>query len=256
MRTRSGRFLLLAVLLIVGTAASLFTAYLVRDIDDLGRAAQAIGVRVDVLLGNVGKIGEAQQTYVVPDATDRPTAEHVPMLIAAVLGELAEIEPQVHAPGAGAILKRVADSARALEQLENRAQEHVRLGQELMAADVIASEARDVLNAMTTSLRDFRSTEADAIEAARTTALRQAGMAVGGAAGLWLIGLLVLVRIPRPREDKASESALPSSILSLPAPQRAAPAPSGAVVDLDRAAHVCTAIGRLTDSRDLPSLLR
>ena len=254
MRTRSGRFLLLAVLLIAGTAAALFTAYLVRDIDDLGRAGQAISVRVDVLLGTVQKIEEAQQTYVVPGATDRPTAEHVPMLIEAVLGEVAEIEPQVHALIAGESLKRVADSARALEQLETRAQEHVRLGQELMAADVISSEARDVMNAMKTSLRDFRSAEADAIEVARWAALRQAGMAVGGAAGLWLLGLLILVRIPRAREEKSAATS-PSSILSLPEPQRATPTPAGPVVDLDRTANVCTAIARLTDSGDLPSVL-
>jgi len=253
MRSRTGRFLLVAVLFIVGAAAGVFTAYLTRRAEDLGRAEQAMAARVDALMAAVQKINDAQQAYVVPRAIDRKTVEQVPSLIEGVVNDADEIARQAHAPRSAETLKRLVEGARALAQLESRAQEHIRNGQDLMASEVISVEARRAQGSMITALRDLRSGESVAIESERHATLNRAGLAIGGAAILWVVGLFALVGLPRVEAAPQGESQAPAIPLSQP--QKPPPTALSAATDLGGAADVCTAIGRLTNSRDLPKLL-
>src|SRR5262245_38217620 len=154
MRTRTGRFLLLSVLLLVGAAAAAVTTHLAQEADDLGRASQTLAARVDRLLVAVDTIGDALQAYIVPPAADRPTAAQAPMLIADFAAEITEMTRGVRSLRSGDILKVLGDQAHSLIEIEAKAQEHVRLGQDLMASDVIAGEARGALATMTSSLTD------------------------------------------------------------------------------------------------------
>jgi hypothetical protein len=254
MRTRTGRFILLAVLLIVGSSAAAFTASLARQIDSLGKSGEALGARVDSLLLTIQKIGEAQLIYVIPKASDRVATEPVASLIARVLTETADIERQVRSTQSMESLKTLGESGRALEDFETRVQEHVRLGQELMAADLVSVEARDALATMAGALREVRSAEAAVIEADRSNMLRQAWTVVGGAAAVWLLGLLALVGIPRTPVVAPAATAAPA-ILSLEDRHTIAIPDSPPSINLARAADVCTAVSRISDARDLTSLL-
>ncbi|HKE86235.1 MAG TPA: hypothetical protein VKB50_20890 [Vicinamibacterales bacterium] len=254
MHSRTGRFLLLAVLFIVGAAAAVFTVYLARRVEDLGRAEQAMAARVDALLAAVQKINDAQQAYVVPRAIDRRTVEQVPTLIEQVVKDANGIARQARAPRSAETLKRFVEGARALAQLESRAQEHIRNGRDLIASEVVSVEARGELGSMTAALRDLRSAEGVAIESDRLATLNQAWLAIGGAASLWIIGLFALVGQPRAGATSQPESQAPT-VPPLSEPQEPSPPALTAATDLGGAADVCTAIGRLTDSRDLPPLL-
>ena len=254
MRSRTGRFLLLAALFTVGAAAGVFTAYLARRVEDLGRAEQAMAARVDALVAAVQKINDAQQAYVVPRAIDRRTVEQVPALIEQVVKGADEIARQARAPRSADALKRFVEGARALAQLESRAQEHVRNGQDLMASGVISVEARRAQGSMSTALRDLRSGEGVAIESDRLATLSQAWLAIGGAATLWIVGLFALVWLPRAEAASQHDSQAPA-MLPLSEPQKLSPPALSGATDLGGAADVCTAIGRLNDSRDLPPLL-
>ena len=254
MRTRTGRFLLLSFLLLVGAAAAAVTTYLAREADDLGRASQAHAARVDRLLVAVDTISDALQAYIVPAGADRPAAAQAPMLIADFAAEINEMTRAVRSLRSGDILKVLGDQAHSLSEIESKAQEHVRLGQDLMASDVIAGEARGALATMTSSLTDLRASETSTLDAARADRMRKAWSVLGGAAAVWTLGLCVLVVIPRPRQS-AEATTIESAILPMsdPAPQPVAnPA---AAADLVSAADVCTAIGRLTSAHDLPPLL-
>jgi len=254
MRSRTGRFLLLAVLLIVGAAAAVSTANLARRVGDLGRAGQAMAARVDALLASVQKINDAQQAYVVPRAIDRQTVEQVPALIERVVNDANGIARQARAPRSAETLKRFVEGARVLAQLESRAQEHLRKGQDLMASEVISVDARRAQGSMITALRDLRSGEGAAIESERLASLNQAWLAIGGAATLWIVGLVALVGLPRVEAASQRESRAPA-ILPVSEAQKPSPPALSAATDLGGAAEVCTAIGRLTDSRGLPPLL-
>lgn len=255
MRSRTGRIVLLLVLLIVGASAAVFTFQIDRQVADLGRAEQSIADRVDHILATIHKIGDAQLAYITPDNTDGLTPEQVPSLIAQVLDELTQIEHDVRAPRSVTELKVLGDHGHQLAEFESRAQEHVRLGQELMAADVISVEARAAVTVMTTALADLRSSEVFAIETERAALLRQVWMAVGGAAGLWVLGVVALVRIPRAQPVAPPVAAASSAILPIDSAidrMREAPPPSA---DLALAADLCTAIARIGDAGELPALL-
>jgi hypothetical protein len=178
----------LGFLLLVGAAAAAVTTYLAQEADDLGRANQATAARVDRLLVAVGTIGDALQAYIVPAGADRPTAAQAPMLIADFAGEINETTRAVRSLRSGDILKTLGDQARSLGEIEAKAQEHVRLGQDLMASDVIAAEARPVLATMTSSLTDLRAVETSTLDAARADRMRKAWSVVAGAAVVWTLG--------------------------------------------------------------------
>ena len=253
MRTRTARVVLLLLLLIAGASAAAFTVYQSRDLEDLGRAFTDLTIRVDRLDVDALKIGDAQQAYVISSGVDRPTAEQVPELIAVVVKDGSELEPHLRTARAGTAIKTFLDNAHALEQIEARAHDHVLLGQELMAADVISVEARAALTMMHAALRDVRSAEAELTESNRALILRQSSMAIGAAAGLWLIGLCLLVGIPRRRPT--SEPVAASSILSIPEHPKPLEGHASMSADLAGAADLCTAIARTTDANDLPAFL-
>jgi hypothetical protein len=253
MRTRTSRVVLLLFLLIAGASATVFTAYQTRHLDDLGRAFTELTIRIDRLDADALKIGDAQQAYVISSGVDRPTAEQVPELIAVVVKDGSELEPRLRTARAGTAIKTFLENAHTLEQIEARAHDHVLLGQELMAADVISVEGRAALTVMHATLRDIRSAEAELTESDRALILRQSSMAIGAAAGLWLIGLCLLVRIPRGRPT--SEPVAASSILSIAEHPKPLEGHMSMSADLAGAADLCTAIARTTDANDLPAFL-
>jgi len=253
MRTRTARLVLLFFLLIVGASAAVFTAYQVRHVEDLGRAGHVLVGRVDQLAAASQKIGDAQQAYVISSGIDRPTPEQVPMLIAAVITASGELEPQLRSARAVTAIKMFLDSAHALERFEAQAQDHMQLGQELMAADVISVEARDALAAMNNALRDIRSAEDEVTETERVATLSEVWMAAGGAAIVWMFVVFLLVGVPRARPIPRPSSA--TTILPIaqsPKPRDLTQSPSA---DFAAAADLCTAIARTTDANELAVLL-
>jgi len=253
MRTRTARLVFLFFLLIVGAAAAVFTAYQARRVEDIGRAGHVIAAKVDQLAADAQKIGDAQQAYVISSGIDRPTPEQVPMLIAIVVNAGGALEPQLRSARAVTELKTFLDSAHALERFEAQAQDHVQLGQELMAADVISVEARDALATMNNALRNIRSAEEEVTEAERLTALNQVWMAAGGAGGVLMLGLFLLVPMPRARPIPQPSSA--TAILPIAESPKPRDAAQPASADLAGAADLCTAIARTTDANELPVLL-
>jgi len=253
MRTRTSRVVLLVLLLIAGASAAVFTVYQAGRLEELGREHYGITTRIDRLDAGTLQIGDAQQAYVISNGVDRPTAEQVPELIAVVVKDGSELEPRLRTARAVTAIKSFLENAHALEQIETRAHDHVLLGQELMAADVISVEARAALTAMHNALRDIRSAEAELAEADRALMLRQSSMAIGAAAGLWLIGLCLLVAVPRDR--RASQAVAASSILSIAEHPRPLENGASTSADLAGAADLCTAIARTTDANDLPVFL-
>jgi hypothetical protein len=259
MARRPVRLLLLIALLGIGGAAAAFSAYQTRHVDELGRSALATTRRVDELLLTLQKVRDAQQAYVVING-NYPEAAEVSAHLATLGDEIAEIETIAHARQSIQILTSVRNDARALADIESKAQDHMRLGQDLMAADVISTEAGQTLARMSSALRDVRSTELSAIEVARSATLQKIWIVIGGAASFWLLGVFLLVGVPsHPQTHQAAPS--PPAILAIgettaPAPRPLVPAAHTAhSADLSEAADVCAAIARITDARDLQPLL-
>jgi hypothetical protein len=143
-----------------------------------------------------------------------------------------------------------------LVDIETRAQEHIRLGQDLMAADLIFSEARSAAAEITAGLRDLRRSEAAAFSLARSASLSLAGTIVVSVAIAWLIGLALLIPLPRANAPEPKSVAVPETASSaIFAIEQRVPEPSPQP-DLALAADLCTAIGKLTAAEELPVLLQ
>jgi len=253
MRTRTGRFILLAFLLIVGVIATVFSASLARQIASLGRSSHALNQRVDQLLLTIQQIEAAQLAYVAVNTTDHQATEQPLEMIARIRSEAAELERTVQSPQSSEALKTLSERTEALEEFESQAREHLRLGQDLMAANVISVEARQALSAMTGALRELRAAEDAAIDQDRVNVLRQVWSIVAGSAAVWLLGLVALVGIPRTRTPLIEPTTAPA-ILSIDEHPRV-DAPSMPSLNLARAADICTAVNRITDADDLKALL-
>src|SRR3989442_602569 len=112
-------------------------------------------------------------------------------------------------------------------------------------------EARGALWGMSAALGELREAEGGARVAERKALIVEAAKIAGGMAALWLVGLVLLARLPRQEMRPTAAAVAPP-----PAPAgfaaEAAPEPP---VRLSEAAAVCTAISRISDARALPDVL-
>jgi len=156
---------------------------------------------------------------------------------------------------AGRALQAATASLATLSDVDVRAQEHLRLGQELMAADLLSSDGRSADEAVATNLRVLRAAENDGFATSRAAAFDSLWTIAGSVAALWILGLILLVRQPAVvlREEPVSVPSPHTLLAPTDTPREALASTS---LDLQKAADVCTAIGQLTNADDLPRLLQ
>jgi hypothetical protein len=250
MRTRTGRFVLLALLLAAGVAAALSGWRVSQQIAELDLKQRDLGDRVDRLLVAIDGIATTQRGLSLAPATTQASS-----LIDQVRSDVEALRPQLRSVEAGRALGAVVGGLSTLSNVDARSQEHLNLGQELMAADLILAEAPPVFEAVSSALRNVRRAEGDAFASARTGTLQRSWFIIGGVGAFWLVGLIVLARLPRPIEPPSLAPALTNSLIA-PAPE---PEPTTIEPpthpDLQSAADVCTAMGQITTADALPHLL-
>jgi hypothetical protein len=253
MRSRGWRFLVLVVLLASGAGAAWSSWTTSRHIAELDRDQRELSDRVDRLLATLDTVASAQQAYVTPSPGQDPS--RVLDLIGQLRTEIDGLRPQLRAIESGRALQEIGAATSTLQDIERRAQEHVRLGQDFMAADLVFSDGRASDQALVSGLRTIRSAENDAFATARADALDRSWSVGGGIAMLWLAGLLLLLRVPPiPAREEPVAIVSPPSLLAVPESVYAEPVAPG--IDLQAAADVCTAVGRLTTADELPPLLQ
>ena len=219
---------------------------------------------IDRALAAVGSVGAAQQAYVAPGQPDWPWMEQVSTGLQSLADATASLRARARSREAAGILQRVGDRVASLVDVDALAREHIAGGQDLLAADMIYADGRELLGAIAIDLRRLLGAERAAAAAERSAAEQRALLATGGAVVLWLAGLLFLVRVPaRPVTVAAATSTPIDTPATEPArseqPEALVPpepvAASAPIVDLDAAADLCTAISRVTSTVQLPDLL-
>lgn len=268
MRSRAGRYLVLVTLLASGGLAAWLSWNATQQGAQLDRDQRDLSDRIDRLLAALDTVSTSQQAYVTP--SPEQDSSRVPDLIGQIRSESESLRRLVRSVDAGREVQAVAAAAATLQDVETRAQEHVRLGQSLMAADLIFSEGRSADEAIRSGLRTIRAVENDATARDRGSVLDAMWTIGGTAAALWTLGLIVLVRVPK---TVVHDSALPLPAFPAPSPivdrfaepfdvslahdEPASPRePFFEQPDLQRAADVCTAIGQLSSADQLPLLLQ
>jgi hypothetical protein len=253
MRSRAWRFLVLVILLASGAAAAWSSWDTSHQTARFDRSQRDLNDRVDHLSETIDSVTTAQQTYVTP-APDQDFSR-VPELLGQLRSESDGLRPHVRSLDGGRALQAVGTAAATLQTIETRAQEHLRAGQDLMAADLIFSEGRSTRETIAVGLRSLRTFENDWYTTARADAVDVSWSIAGVVGVVWVIGLLLLMRVPSPvvRVEVPAMVAEPSSLL-LSEPVQMAPPPS--YPDLQEAAEVCTAIARLNSAESLPQVLQ
>ena len=253
MRSRAWRLLVLVVMLASGTGAAWSSWNTSRQITELDRSQRDLANRVDRLLTMLDEVTAAQQAYVTPSPGQDPA--RVLELIGQMRTETDGLRPHVRSVESGRALHTVAAAVATLHDLETRAQDHIRAGQDFMAADLIFSEGRAADDAIASGLRTIRTAEIDAYATARADTL-VLSWTIGGAVALfWALCAILLVRVPAPAVDEQPVTIAPTQSL-LAIPETVDDVSPSAGPNLQAAADVCTAIGRVTRADDLPNLLQ
>jgi hypothetical protein len=253
MRTRAWRWLLVIVLLACGAGAAWSGWISSRQIAELDRRQRDLNDDVDGLMTTLDAATTAQLGRVSASPGHEPDLAST--LIDQLHSDAERLQPHVRSLEAGRALQSMAASVSTLREINVRAEEHLRLGQDLMAADLLSSDGRAADEAIGMSLRQVRASENDAYAAARADAIDAVWTVAGGAAALWILGFIVLT--PRSvdirKETVPVESGHTLLLAPIETPQDFARASD---LDLQDAADVCTAIGRLSNAEELPRLLQ
>lgn len=253
MHRRAVRFTLLAFLL----ASSLVVAYLLQDLDRRGSHVLVTADDVEARLTRLGEtfaqISAAQHSYLSRGPADQQRFERVAVLVAQLYDDTAALEPLVRSTTSADALRELARGTDALVAADARARENLRLGQELMAEDVIFSDSRNTLEMMSARLREIRDAERAQRDLHAAAVVRERWSVLGAAALLWLVGLVALV--PAARAAVTASSPVVESSADGAAAGKAESETQPAV-DLMAAAGLCTALSRVTSAAALPDLLR
>jgi hypothetical protein len=245
MHRRAVRITLLTIMLAVGLAAGLFLYDIDNRVATLRSTDADVAARVTQATATLMDMAAAQHAYVTPGQLGELWFERMATLVRQLYDEGAGLHDRVRSPEAQASADAVAKGVEALVAADLRIRENLRLGQPLMAADVIFSDSRNTLDTMAGHLRELREAELRATEGELAALANQRWLALGGVALLWVVGALLLFparAFDTPREQVTE----PVPVTDVPAPRS---------IDLPGTAALCADISRVTTADALPALL-
>jgi CHASE3 domain sensor protein len=196
-------------------------------------------------------IGTAQQSYVAPGQLDEPWFERTTRLTSELSREIGRASNVLRAPEASDLISQLRASVDTLTATDGRTRQNLQLGQDLMASDVIFSDGRNLLDAMSASLRSLETAERSQLRATVSDLTRQRWITLGVAAALWIAGLLTITAAGAGASGANDSSEhVPQRLLD-PHPQLR----RREGLDLAAAATICTDLSRITTTSALPGLL-
>ena len=226
------------------------------------------------------EVKSAQPGYVAAGQGDDYWAAKVDGLLGPARDALKSMRGQPHAPQIQSEIETASTAFEDFEQMDQRAREYARNGQRLLASDLVFSDGIEKVDAVIGALDRAGTLEAADRDAAVQQGRRRQITAVGAAAGVALLALVLLTPLPReeatvvpaPRAEErepiidypivrkaapvppAPPAPPPAVAQAPPAPVAAAPAPAS-TVDLPGIASLCTDLARVLDTRALPAAL-
>ena len=252
MRKRAVRISILTFLLTASLAATFFLWDIQRRTVELTAADDALAERLDGIATTVVAVGTAQQGYVAPGQLDEPWFERMTMLLEQLNRQLVAIRPSLRTADAIKTFESIGATRKALVAADERIRENLTLGQELMAADVIFSDGRDSVDAISAGLREVRTSERSRNRAERAAFERERWIVLGLATLAWFAVVVVLLSVP------ASSTAPSAETVEKVEADSTASAPLatlGASVDLAATAALCTDLSRVAETAALSELL-
>jgi len=281
MKSRGLRVLLLVVAVAAMAAAGAVVWQLEQRIAAARAGADAFerGAR-DAVVGLAGWRA-AQQAYVAEGQPSQAWMTKATAIGDALGPRLSALRAAATTSEAQGSLESAVEAFTGLLQSDARARDFAKAGQLLSASDVIFMEAAPALDKAVIGVDTARGRESVALAVEIEALRRWELIALGAAAGVVLIALLLLAPLPRAPAAESDAAAageeiviprgaglqiphdLNDGVVSRAAPMGdvapkidspgAAAAPKGP--DLDAVADLCSALARVQDTRELPGLL-
>jgi hypothetical protein len=253
-----------SALLTIYIAAGLTAGYFLWDIEHRALALDTAQAQSEILLSRIsdtlGAIGFSQQSYIAPGQFDERAFERTSQLIRQLREDTTNVEGNLRSAAANDALQAIRVGTEALTATDTRARENIRIGQTLMAADVVFSDSRSTVDGLVTRVRELHAAERNAHVAERSKLAGLRWTVLGTTVGVWVLVVFGLARersaeVPRQPQGltldyRDSETAPVTE--DLKAPAEGSPAPT---VDLAAAADLCTALARTTDATSIAGLL-
>jgi hypothetical protein len=251
MQRRTVRLAILALLLVAGAAAAFFTWDFQRRAAATLAGERDVDQRLDTLGATVAVLRAAQQGYVAPGQQRGEAIASATTAIQHLYDGAAALRPLVQSAGAAATLRTLGEHVDAAVKIDDRVREHLRIEQELMAADLVYTEGRQSIDALASTLAALHGAERNATIDSHRTLTAQSFAVVGVVALVWVAGLLLLATAPGTNDVLVRESTPAEPEVVEPSLAPTGPAP----IDLGDAAAVCTEFSRLSSVDGLPRAL-
>lgn len=220
--------------------------------------ARSVTQHITQLIAAVNGVAAAQQAYVAPGQPQQPWFDRIATLFQQFGQDLSAVRPLVMAADGAAALTDVDNRFKMLVALDGRAREYLEQGESLLAADLVFSEGRDSVSAMTKALLVAESSEQEAAATAQSDLERRQGGTLAAIAVIWLAGLVLLTPTARPAPVAAPPQELTLLDRTQPVIEIGRTEPSATrepAINLAAVADVCGALARISNSDSLGGVL-
>jgi hypothetical protein len=255
MQRRAVRLILVALLVAAGIGAAYITWDNHTQIRQRLALEQEANARIDRMGAAVAALGASQQAYVAPGQQRGDALTRASVLVQQIYDDIGALRRVIQSDEASPALLAFGAAMDGVVNVDDRAREHLRLEQQLMAADLVYTEARQGIEVLNAQLETIRNAERRRADSERAVLFAREASTVGTIALVWLVGLLALVRVPGiSREPHVSMSVAPEAAAPAVAnaPLRA---PDTSDVDLNGVVTVCTELAQLSSPAALPVAL-
>ncbi|MCX6537817.1 MAG: hypothetical protein NT151_02600 [Acidobacteria bacterium] len=282
MKSRTVRVLMVAIAVVAQAGAG----YLAWRLDQQMRAERttiaAFEAQVRQASESLAAIGAAERGYVAEGQSGERWQTQVTTMMKGATPKLTDLRLAAKTPEAQGALETAIEIMASFGQADAKARDYVSSGQRLSASDVIFADGPGLLTRAIAALEDARVRENVQHEAALAKMQQTQLFYLGGAVGLTLVILLVLVPVPRVTEgsdvgDGVARAPVGAGLgLSQPSSKTAGakamakPATGSAgltghdpretawsarVQELGAAADICASLARVQNLQELPALL-
>ncbi|HZT76119.1 MAG TPA: GAF domain-containing protein [Vicinamibacterales bacterium] len=281
MRSRAARSIIVALAVVAIAAAAAFLYRTEKEIAESTVALRAFDLHAREATDALADLRAGQQAYV---AAGQGVTFWMPKVAATtdnVTGAIRALRQSAASADGRAALDRAASTVNDFAEVDKRARDYLKSGQQLMAGDVIFTEGTESAANAARQVEAARLAEHQAFDQTSSQTRKQEAIALAASGGIVLLGLLLLAPTPStahadatlaPAEGLAEEESTarlvpnagrPAAAKASDASDAAAPleaprshAKSSSVGPIMKsAAEVATDVGRVRDLSDLERLI-
>lgn len=257
MNSRLVRLLIVIIAIVIGLSTGYFLQTIDNDINAQRTSTEVLRDQAAALTSTIADVRAGQFAYVARGQGEAFWMSYVESLTPALQKQAAEFSTLLTAPGARSAFEEATAALDNFRTLDSKVREFVQSGNALLASDMIFS---DGLESMATA----SATVSAALHAeiqyryGSVAALRARQLAVlGGGAGIMLLMIVALAFNGIPLASAAAEPQ-PAALPPVEPVRFEAPLPKARAAVTPRllnTAQLCAELARVTESRQLPSVL-